>query len=299
MSNEQGATELRLEGVAEGELTLNGRISRVVHHNDDDGWTVARFKVAGYEDTVTIVGHLAEPQANQSLQVVGEWVRHPQYGDQFKFSRYQLERPTGPEGLVLYLSSGILKGVGPVIAKRMVEAFGEEVLRILDEEPERLTEVSGISPAKLEKIRQGWAEQKGVQHIMLFLQGHGISAAYSHRIYRHYGDSAMAVVEKNPYRLAAEVRGIGFRIADRIAQKLGFSPDSPFRLEAGLIYALEQSGVQQGHVFLPQRLLLSSARSALALHSDESEAVDPSASDAMLEEALSRLLEEGRLVGET
>jgi len=300
MAEEEGSLELELKSPEGGERTLAGRIQRVVHHNEADGWTVARFEVEGFGEPVAIVGHLAEPKADQDLRLFGEWVRHPQYGDQFKFTRYQVERPTTPEGLARYLSSGILKGVGPVTARRMVEAFGSDILRILDEEPERLTEVAGISPGKLEKIRRGWDEQKGVQHIMLFLQGHGISAAYAHRIYRHYGDNAIAVVEKNPYRLAAEVSGIGFKTADRIARRLGFPPDSPFRMEAGLIYALEQAGAQQGHVFLPRRLLLSAARTALEMKAEEEEVEGSHYSllDSQLEDALCRLLGDARLIGE-
>lgn len=300
MEDQQSAMELELESLQLGEQSLSGRIQHVTHHNQNDGWTVARFAVEGYKEPVTVVGHLADPGEGQELQLFGHWARHPQYGDQFKFVRYQMDRPSTPEGIERYLSSGILKGVGPVTAHRMVEKFGEDVLRILDEEPEKLIEVPGISAAKVAKIREGWTEQKGVQHVMLFLQGQGISAAYAHRIYKQYGDRAIAIVEKNPYRLATEVSGIGFRIADRIAQKLGFSPNSPFRLEAGLVYTLEQAAAQQGHLFLPHKLLLNSARVALEVKTPGFEAKDsPTAElDEQLEEALGRLVREGRLIAD-
>ncbi len=280
----------------EGEERLTGRIFQLLHHNAQDGWTVARFEAEEAGAPVTVVGHFAEPSSKETLALFGRWVRHPRYGRQFRFDRYQLQRPTTPEGLARYLSSGILKGVGPVTAKRMVEAFGAEVLQILDAEPEKLAQIPGISAAKMEKIRQGWVEQKGVQNVMLFLQGHGISAAYAHRIFRHYGDQAIQVVEANPYRLAAEVSGIGFRIADRIAQTMGFPLHSPFRIEAGIVYTLEQAAEQYGHVFLPQRMLFDSAQTALGV---EEAGFEISDLRSQMEDALSRLLADGRLVAET
>jgi exodeoxyribonuclease V alpha subunit len=278
--------------------TLSGTIRQVIHHNEEDGWTVAGFIVEGYPEPVTIVGHLVAPAEDQGLVLQGRWVRHPRYGDQFKFSQYQVSRPTSPKALERYLASGVLKGVGPVTAKRMVEAFGCDILQVLDESPHRLSEIPGISEGKAEKIRLCWTEQKGVQEVMLFLQGHGISAAYAHRIFRHYGGGAVEVVEQNPYRLAAEVSGIGFKTADRIAQQLGFPVSSPFRIEAGLIHTLEEAA-DQGHVFLPRHLLLSSARNILQMPSPtDADFIEDLAVVPELEEALSRLLERGQLAAE-
>jgi exodeoxyribonuclease V alpha subunit len=299
--NEEKAHALQLEGMEETEDSLSGSIERIVHSNSEDGWTVARFKAQGYTGQVTIVGHLAEPAVNQSLLLFGKWTRHPQYGNQFLFERYQLHRPTNPEALERYLSSGILKGVGPVTAKRMVKEFGSDILHILDNEPDKLSKISGISAAKLEKIKQNWQEQKGVQNVMLFLQGHGIPAAYALRIYRHYGDRAIEVVEKNPYQLAADVSGIGFRIADRIARKMGFASNSPFRIEAGLIYALEEAGGQHGHVFLPRRQLISAAQAVLSDRNEDypfEDDIQTTSANTAIDEALERLLETGKLIGE-
>jgi exodeoxyribonuclease V alpha subunit len=302
MSEQNKPMALNLEGMEETEDSLSGTIARIVHHNEADGWTVARFEAQGYKRPVTIVGHLMEPNADQALLLFGKWAHHPQYGDQFRFERYQLNLPRTKEGLERYLGSGVLKGVGPVTAKRMVAAFGTDVIRILDEEPQRLEEVQGISPAKVEKIKDGWAEQKGVQEVMIFLQGHGISAAYAHRIYKHYGDDAIMLVKENPYRLASEVSGIGFRTADAIAQKLGFSRRSKFRIEAGLAFALEEAAGSAGHVFLPREQLMSAARAALEtreeLAGDEETGVREITLEEDLVEALDRMLEEGRLVGE-
>jgi len=296
--DENERLQLELES-PENARTLTGSIRQIVHHNQEDGWTVASFVVEGYAQSVSIVGHLAAPAEDQCLVLQGRWVRHPRYGDQFKFSHYSMDRPTSPQALERYLASGVLKGVGPVTAKRMVETFGREILTVLDEFPDRLSEIPGISEAKAEKISQCWQEQKGVQEVMLFLQGHGISAAYAHRIFRHYGEQATEVVEQNPYRLAAEVDGIGFRTADRIAQKLGFSPASPFRIEAGLVHALEEAS-DQGHVFLPRHLLLSTAQSILEMSApSEDEAIEASAFAPELEAALCRLLEKGNLIAES
>lgn len=302
MTDQQNPTELQLEGFEETEDSLAGVLARIVHHNLADGWTVARFDAQGYVRPVTIVGHLAEPTPDQSLLLFGQWITHPQYGQQFRFDRYQLNIPTTPKALERYLGSGVLKGVGPATAKKMLLAFGIEITKILDAEPERLLDVPGISPTKLEKIRQSWIEQKGVQNVMLFLQGHGISAAYAHRIYREYGDDAIHIVKDNPYRLAAEVSGIGFRTADRIAQKLGFSRTSPFRIEAGIKFALEEAASNSGHVFLPRSALLQASVLALEDKEFDTPSENETTTNLTLEsdliDALDRMLHDGLLIGE-
>jgi exodeoxyribonuclease V alpha subunit len=243
---------------------------------------VASFAVENGGPAI-VVGNMAEPQPEVSLLLYGRWVTHPRFGPQFRFERYEFHLPVSEDGIQRYLASGILKGVGPVLAGRLVEAFGADVLRVIEEEPKRLLEVQDISSKRLEAIEEGWRAQKAVQDVMLFLQGHGISPAYAVRIYRQYGGGAIEVVTRNPYQLARDVSGIGFKIADRIAQNLGVPKDSPFRLEAGLLYTLtEASGA--GHVFLPRSSLLSHAGQHLE------------ADEGPVEQALERLIEEQQVI---
>jgi exodeoxyribonuclease V alpha subunit len=265
-------------------LELRGALETVRFHNADSGWTVARFRVEGYQDRATVVGHLADPAPDQELVLFGRWATHPRFGEQFQFERYQLSRPATRQGIERYLASGIIKGIGPQLAAALVGYFGEEVLRIIDEQPHRLFEVPGIGERKAEAIRRGWQQQKAVQNIMLFLQGHGVSSAYALRIYRHYGDRAVEVVERNPYQLAQEVSGIGFKTADRIARTMGLPSDSPERIEAGLIFALQEASAQ-GHVFLPRAHLLPYAQGLLEVE------------EGPVQEACARLIESQRLVG--
>ena len=245
---------------------LGGVLEHVRHHNPEDGWTVARLRVGegygGEGSEVAVVGCIAEARPGMEVTLWGDWQTHPQYGDQFRFLRYEVARPITPEAIEKYLAGGAVKGVGEKRAAQIVARFGAETLRVLDEEPERLAEIKGISKKKAREIGEEWRRQRedDKQGTLVRLQGMGVSSAQAIRIYAHYGNGAVGVVEQNPYQLAMEVEGIGFRTADRIARACGTPSTSPFRLQAGITHALQEAA-QQGHCFLPKpRLLEASAR---------------------------------------
>jgi exodeoxyribonuclease V alpha subunit len=212
---------------------------------------------------VTAVGAFTNPAPGESLLLFGQWTTHPQYGPQFRMERYQTLRPATLVGIERYLGSGLIKGVGPVTAKRLVKHFGTETLEVIEHEPERLSEVPGVGHKRITLIAKAWKEQKEVQNIMLFLQGHGVSTAFAVRIYKNYGDRSLDVVQQNPYRLT-EIWGIGFKSADRIAQALGLPTDAPARLEAGLLHVLNTAS-EAGHCFLPRQELLDAASEELGI----------------------------------
>ena len=263
---------------------LLGTIEAVRHHNPDDGWTVARLRVAegesGGGEVVSVVGNLAEARPGMDVKLWGEWVRHPQYGDQFRFDRYQLDRPLTPEALRRYLSAGAIKGIGPALAEAIVARFGDDTLQVLEQDSDRLCEIRGIGPKTARVIAEDWAKQREGegQDALMRLQGMGISAAQAIRIHRHYGDGAVTVIEENPYQLALDVEGMGFKSADRIAQTLGMSVASPYRLQAGLAYALQEAA-GEGHCFMPKDRLLSYA--AALLGAEDTEALE-AAYDALV-----------------
>ncbi len=245
---------------------LGGVIEAVRHHNEEDGWTVARLKVAesfgGAGDVVSIVGCIAEARPGMEVKLWGEWATHPQWGEQFRFTRYQVERPMTPEAIKRFLASGGIKGIGPALAEAIIARFGEDTLRVFEEAPVQLASIRGISKKKAAAIGEEWQRQchDDAQSILMQLQGMGVSAAQAIRIHRHYGAESAQVVEQNPYQLAIEVDGIGFKYADRIARALGIPLNSPFRLQAGMTHALQEAA-QQGHCFLPKdKLIEHSAR---------------------------------------
>ncbi|UCC69375.1 MAG: ATP-dependent RecD-like DNA helicase [Armatimonadota bacterium] len=254
---------------------LGGVVEAVRHHNEEDGWTVARVRVgegfSGAGEVVAGVGNLAEAREGMEVRLWGEWVTHPQYGEQFKFVRYQVQLPMTPDQIKRYLASGAIKGIGKKRAETIVKRFGEETLRVFDEEPERLAEIRGISKKKAREIGEEWKRQREGEknEVLMRLQGMGITAAQAIRIQRHYGDRSVGVVEENPYQLAMEVEGIGFRIADRIARSIGTPVSSPYRLQAGLSYVLQEQA-QQGHCFYPRERLLARAAEALGCDDQDS-----------------------------
>ncbi|MFB3879825.1 MAG: ATP-dependent RecD-like DNA helicase [Armatimonadota bacterium] len=276
-----------------GELReLDGTIEQVRHHNDEDGWTVARLRVGapsgGAGQLVAIVGCIAAAKPGMEVKLWGDWATHPQYGEQFRFIRYEVARPMTPDSIKRFLAGGAIKGIGPALAEAIVARFGDDTIRVFEEAPAQLASIRGISKRKAETIAQEWRRQReeDAQGVLMRLQGMGISSAQAIRIHRHFGPQSVAVVEENPYRLAMEVEGIGFRSADRIARAIGLPISSPFRLEAGLTYALQEAA-QQGHCFLPERTLLS--QSARLLECDDTEA---------LSDAQTRLLAHGWIVVE-
>ncbi len=200
----------------------------------------------------------------------GEWANHPKFGEQFKAVYCECCTPATSAGIQKYLGSGLIKGIGPVMAKRIVAQFGDDTLEVIENEPDRLTQVEGIGEKRIDMIKQAWEEQKEIRQVMLFLQGHGVSATYASKIFKTYGNDSIQVVQENPYRLATDIFGIGFVTADRIAQKLGFSPDSEFRIQAGILYVLHQLS-DEGHVFYPKPELVFKCAEILEVETDQIE----------------------------
>ena len=242
--------------------SLQGRIERITYSNDQDGYTVAKIKVNGRNDLVTVIGHMIAPLPGQVMKMRGEWSTHPKYGEQFKAVRCECTVPATSAGIQRYLGSGLIKGIGPVMAKRIVAQFGESTLEVIDTKTERLTEVEGIGHKRISMIKKAWEEQKEIREVMLFLQGHGVSATYASKIFKAYGQESIEVVRANPYRLATDIFGIGFITADKIALKLGFPLESQFRIKAGILYVLHQLA-EEGHVLYPRQELMVKAAQTL------------------------------------
>jgi exodeoxyribonuclease V alpha subunit len=238
---------------------LEGVLERITYANEENGYTIARVDTGrGSGDLLTVVGALLGAQPGESLRMEGRWGSHPQYGKQFTVENYTTVLPATIQGIRRYLGSGLIKGVGPRIAERIVEHFGTDTLDIIEQEPKRLIEVPGLGPKRTKKIAAAWEEQKAIKEVMVFLQGVGVSTSIAVRIYKEYGDASISVVRNQPYRLAADVWGIGFLTADRIAQAVGIPHDSPDRAKAGLQYALSQA-TDNGNCFLPEERLIADA----------------------------------------
>ncbi|MDX1708097.1 MAG: ATPase, T2SS/T4P/T4SS family, partial [Desulfobacterales bacterium] len=234
---------------------LSGQIERITFTNEENGFTIAKVKISGKRDLVTVVGNLMAPMPGEILDMQGEWAVHPKFGRQFKVARFKTRVPATANGIQKYLGSGLIKGLGPVMAGRIVERFGEKTLDVIENQIGRLAVVKGIGEKSLANIAKAWEAQKDIRDVMIFLQSHGISAAYATKIFKRYGDRSVAVVKQNPYRLASDIFGIGFLKADQIAKELGFSNDAKVRVEAGVVYTLHQL-CEDGHVFYPYEPLI-------------------------------------------
>ncbi|MEV0193793.1 ATP-dependent RecD-like DNA helicase [Kitasatospora purpeofusca] len=236
---------------------VEGVLERITYANEETGYTVARVDTGrGGNDLLTVVGALLGAQPGESLRLHGRWGSHPQYGRQFVVENYTTVLPATVQGIQRYLGSGLIKGIGPRFAERIVERFGVDTLEVIEHEPGRLIEVPGLGPKRTKKIAAAWEEQKAIKEVMVFLQGVEVSTSLAVRIYKQYGDGSIGVVKNEPYRLASDVWGIGFLTADRIAQAVGIPHDSPERVKAGLQYALSQSS-DQGHCYLPEERLIA------------------------------------------
>ena len=229
---------------------LAGLIERVTYHNGENGFCVLRIKARGHRDLVTVIGHAATISAGEWITASGEWVNDHTHGQQFKAHFMRTSAPTSIEGIEKYLASGMIRGIGPVYAKKMVRGFGEQVFDIIETQPDRLREVDGIGPVRSRRITAAWAEQKIVREIMVFLHSHGVGTARAVRIFKTYGSDAIQVMTENPYRLARDIRGIGFKTADAIAMKLGIEKTAMIRVRAGISYALTEA-MDHGHCGLP------------------------------------------------
>ncbi len=236
--------------------TLEAILERITYQSEQNGYTVARVTPHGKNYLVTVVGKLLGVQVGESLELDGRWVDHPEHGRQFEVERYRNILPATVEGIRRYLGSGLIKGVGPVTAKRIAETFGAYTLHVIDNEPQRLREVPGLGPKRIDLIIRAWQEQQQIKAIMLFLQELQISPGLAVRIYKQYGEQSLSIVQTMPYRLADDVYGIGFLTADRIAEAMGIPHDSPQRIGAGLRYTLSQA-TDDGHCYLPWEELVA------------------------------------------
>src|SRR6187397_2654036 len=235
---------------------LAGLVERVTYHNAENGFCVLRAKARG------LVGHSATIAAGEWITASGEWVNDRTHGQQFKARFLRTSPPTSADGIEKYLSSGMIRGVGPVYAKKLVRAFGEKVFDVIETTPDRLREVDGIGPVRAASILAAWIEQKGVREIMVFLHSHGVSTARSVRIFKTYGGDAIQIMTENPYRLARDIRGIGFKTADAIAMKLGIEKTAMIRVRAGISYALTDA-MDEGHCGLLTEELIPLAETLL------------------------------------
>ena len=238
------------QSVSSDREVLAGLVERVTFHNPENGFCVLRTKARGHRDLVTIVGHAAMVSPGEWVTATGEWINDRTHGQQFKARFLRISAPSSVEGIEKYLGSGMIRGIGPVYARKLVRAFGDKVFDIIEAEPERLREVSGIGRVRAKRITDAWAEQKTVREIMVFLHSHGVGTARAVRIFRTYGADAVEVMTENPYRLARDIRGIGFRTADVIAMKLGIEKTAMVRIRAGIAYALSEA-MNEGHCGLP------------------------------------------------
>ncbi len=248
---------------------LDGVLERVTFANPETGYTIARIapERGRGTDLVTAVGPLLGAQVGESLRLRGRWRSHPRYGRQFEVVSYTTVLPATEQGIRRYLGSGLIKGIGPVMAERMVARFGTDILHVIEDEPARLVEVEGLGPKRTAMITAAWAEQKAIKEVMIFLQGVGVSTSLAVRIYKKYGDRSVDVVRAEPYRLASDVWGIGFKTADTIAASVGIAKDSPERIKAGLAYTLSQAA-DDGHCYLPEPNLVADAAKILDVPAD-------------------------------
>ena len=246
---------------------LSGLVERVTFHSPETGFYVLRVKVRGHRDLVSVLGSAASVQPGEFIQCSGRWDNNRDHGMQFKTTFLKVMPPSSIDGIEKYLGSGLIRGIGPHFAKKLVEAFGEDVFDVVEKEPDRLLKLDGIGPKRVDRITSGWADQKAIREIMVFLQSHGVGTSRAVRIYKTYGADAIPLVSENPYRLARDIRGIGFKTADQIAEKLGIEKTAMIRARAGISYTLTEA-VSEGHCGLPQDDLLPLAEKLLEIPTD-------------------------------
>src|ERR1700752_1815000 len=249
---------------------LAGLVDRETFHNSENGFCVLRVKARGQRDLITVIGHAAMLSAGEFGQSSWAWGNDRTHGVQFRASFLKATAPTTVEGIEKYLGSGMIRGIGPVYAKKLVRAFGEAVFDVIQQEPSRLREVTGIGPKRAERIVAGWAEQKIIREIMLFLHSNSVGTSRAVRIYKTYGADAVQLISENPYRLARDIRGIGFRTADQSAAKLGIEKTAVIRVRAGISYALAEA-MHDGHCALPAEELVTLTRELLEVSAEPGE----------------------------
>ena len=250
--------------------TLNGILERIVFENSDTGYTVGRLSARGHPELVTIVGNLASVNAGESLLINGEWIDNPKYGRQFQIEKYETIQPANVIGIRKYLGSGLIKGIGPKMATRIVSLFGMDTMDVIEQTPQKLAGVPGIGRKRVELIQEAWEAQREIKNVMIFLQSHNVSTSHAAKIYKTYQNESIPIVTENPYRLADDIYGIGFVTADTIAQKLGIDKDAPHRVQAGIKYVLSQKA-DNGHVFQHHSELIEACQSILEQEPDSIE----------------------------
>src|SRR5438445_7785758 len=258
---------MKIEPKPSDREVLAGLVERVTFHNEENGFCVLRIKARGQRELITVVGHAAVISAGEWVTASGEWVNDRTHGQQFKARFLKTSEPTSLDGIEKYLGSGMIRGIGPIYAKKLVRAFGDKVFDTIEVEPERLTEVTGIGAVRAGRITAAWAEQKIVREIRVFLHSNGVGHARAVRIYKTYGADAVQVMSENPYRLARDIRGIGFKTADAIAMKLGIEKTAMIRARAGISYALT-GAMEEGHCGLPRDELIRLAETLLEVTGD-------------------------------
>jgi len=249
-------------------ILLTGRIEKITYTSEETGYAVAKVIVQGRKDPVTVVGNLLSPVPGETLTMKGEWTKHPKFGEQFKVSEFSSAAPESLAGIEKYLGSGIVKGIGPVMAERIVKKFGIKTLDIIEKDTFKLSSVEGIGEKRIAMIKKAWDEQKEIRNLMIFIHAYGLGAGYAVKIFRKYGNRAMAVMKENPYRLAVDISGIGFITADSIGAKLGFSKDSKERVESGIVYALFTLS-EEGHVYYPLPALIENCAAMLDVERED------------------------------
>jgi len=254
MNSYQISAEAKSKG--KKDKTLEGTLEKLIFFNEGNNYTVAKLRLLGGKGTIVITGNLIPHNPGDTLRVTGEWVQHKTYGEQFQVETCLPLIPATIQGIERYLGSGTIKGIGPVMAKRLVEKFSTETLNIIEKDSQRLKDVEGIGEYRARQITESWQTQKDIREVMIFLQSYEISAGYSAKIYKHYGKEAINVLKENPYCLATDIFGIGFKTADKIAQSLGFTPQSPQRLQAGIVYTLKEM-TDEGHLYYPAHSLIN------------------------------------------
>jgi len=265
---------------------LSGLVERVTFHSSESGFCVLQVKVRGNRELVTVLGSAASIQPGEFIQASGRWDNHREHGLQFKTTFLKVLPPSSLDGIEKYLGSGMIKGIGPHFARKLVKAFGEEVFDVIETAPERLRKLDGIGPKRIERITSGWADQKAIREIMVFLQSHGVGTSRAVRIYKTYGADAIPLVSENPYRLARDIKGIGFLTADQIAEKLGIEKTAMIRARAGISYTLTEA-VSEGHCGLPEDDLMPMAEKLLEIPGD------------ILQDALQQELQDETVVTDT
>ena len=243
---------------------LGGVVERITYSNEENGFSVIKIKSKGYADLVTVVGNLASVSVGATIRLKGDWRHDSKYGKQFSAVDYRETVPATIAGIEKYLGSGLIKGIGPVYARRIVAHFREETLKVIEEQPDSLINVEGIGQRRVDMIKKAWQDQKEIKNVMLFLQSSGVSTAYAVKIYKTYGNESINIVKSNPYKLADDIWGIGFKTADRIAQQLGFDKHSFERCRSGLAYVLNELS-NEGHCFAERKQLLEAAGDILEL----------------------------------